>query len=158
MPLGGPRGVSPALMPTSAGAQSRPYPNFNSSILQQGTMQSPSVNRSTPVLQQQGPYPNLMSAPGPGPQTTVAPGGQTRGPPFGPPVAMGNPYGTPPQIRTPGPPLQNNSLQPPGMAASRPNELPMPYDGVGQLSHQVVPRGGSYSSNMSQLTPSGSGS
>ncbi|XP_067672447.1 protein transport protein Sec24A-like isoform X2 [Haliotis asinina] len=93
-----------------------------------------------PVSASQGPPP--MRPPGPGqpppvvsvgqgPPTTRPPGpGQPPGLGQPPPTVLGS-QGMGPPLGPPGPPLSQ------GQNTSRPNELPVPYHGHGQYSHQV---------------------
>ncbi|XP_046551665.1 protein transport protein Sec24A-like isoform X2 [Haliotis rubra] len=87
---------------------------------------SGSTNHATP-----GPgQPPVVSA-GQGPPTIRPPGpGQPPGLGQPPPTVLSS-QGMGPPLRPPGPPLSQ------GQNTSRPNELPVPYHGHGQYSHQV---------------------
>ena len=126
----------------------------------------PSVGQWGPGGQPPPPHPGqYVQQP---PRATPPPPMGMASPPMGTPLRppqMGQPpmggagVGPPPAVRVQGPPpppiaVQNNmTLQQGGVAASRPSELPMPFDGAGLMSHQVIQRGGA---SYNQLATPGS--
>ncbi|XP_048248104.1 protein transport protein Sec24A-like isoform X3 [Haliotis rufescens] len=156
-PLQGPPSVrppGPSLPPVSAGQghpSMRPSgPGQPPPIVSAGqgppTIRPPGPGQPPPVVSA-GQGPPTMRPPGPGqppPNVSAGQGPPTMRPPgLGQPPptvlgsqGMGAPPGSGPPLRPPGPP---GPPLPQGQHTSRPNELPVPYHGHGQYSHQVGP-------------------